>query len=113
MSWEKERAHRAKIAAGIVSPADYDKRKKTLSPAKVDARMAAALEELKSRAVDPPAEQAVDEEAVKSEEEERRNARLGDTLRRMKAPVLTQRQADGSIKFVHDKEVRERPFGSG
>jgi hypothetical protein len=113
MSWKDEVRHREKIATQVVSPADYDKRKKTLSPARVDARMAAALEELKGRAVDPPAEEPVDEEAVKREEQERRTRTRADTLRRMKSPVLVERMPDGSTKFKHDLGISERRFGSG
>jgi hypothetical protein len=113
MSGKDEIRHREKIAAGIVSPEEFDKRKKTLSPARVDAKLAAAVTELQKRAVESPAADPVDGEAVKREEEERRTARRADTLRRMKSPVLVQKQPDGSTRFKHSLEVSERRFGSG
>jgi hypothetical protein len=114
MSWTQEREHRAKIASQIVDPAEYDKRRKTVSPARVDQRIKSAVESLKARAVDPPAEEPVSEEQLAREEQDRRNARRADTLRRMrKSDVLVQRMPDGSTKFKHDLGVSERRFGSG
>jgi hypothetical protein len=54
-----------------------------------------------------PALEPVDEEAARREEEERREKRREDNLRRLKSPVLTQRQPDGSIIVKEDRQVRD------
>jgi hypothetical protein len=117
LAWEdwQERKRRAERSARrTVDPVKaYEARKTKPTPAAVDAKIASEVERLKAQAVAPEVE-AVDPEVVARDEEELRNARRAANLRRMKSSaVLTQRQPDGSIKFVHDKEVRERPFGSG
>jgi hypothetical protein len=78
----------------------------SLTPEKVDQQIAACVEKLKSQALTPTVE-PVDEEAARREEEERRNARRADNLRRLKSPVLAQRQPDGSIRFRHDLGIRD------
>lgn len=72
----------------------------------VHQQIAAHIETLKAQAVTPAVE-PVDDEAARLEEEERRNARREDNLRRLKSPVLAQRQPDGSIRFRHDLGIRD------
>jgi hypothetical protein len=112
LSWEKEREHRAKVAAGIVSPAEHDRRKKQ-SPARVEARIASAVEALKKRAVPVPTAEPDDPERVARIEQEVREKRRADTARRMKAPVIVEQLSNGALKFKQDRGVSERKFGSG
>jgi hypothetical protein len=87
-------------------------RKREPSPSQVEAEIASEIESLKARAVAPVVE-PVDEELRAREEQERRDARRKDNLRRLKAsPVLVQRTGDG-ILFKDDPQVREKSWGSG
>jgi hypothetical protein len=79
--------------------------------AKVDYEIASEIESLKARAIAPTAE-PVDEALRDREEQERRDARRKDNLRRLKSPVLVQHAGDG-ILFKDDPQVREKSWGSG
>jgi hypothetical protein len=58
------------------------------------------------RAVAPAVEE-IDPELVRQDEEKLREQRRADNLRRLEAPVLTQRMSDGSIRFRDDLQIRE------
>jgi hypothetical protein len=105
---------RAELAARIVDPVkawEAVQRKREPTPEKTDLEIASEIERLKQQAV-VPAVEPVDQELAARGEEERRDARRKDNLRRMRAPVLAQRTGKG-ILFKDDLQVRETSWGSG
>jgi hypothetical protein len=83
-------------------------RRRQATPAQVDREIRREVVKLQERAgVLPEAEEA-DPELVAREEQERRDARRADNLRRMQSPVLVQRiPGVQGIVFRDDKCVRE------
>jgi hypothetical protein len=105
---------RAELAARTVDPVqalERWQRRREPSPSQVDTEIEKEIESLKARAITPTAE-PVDEELAAREDEERRDARRKDNLRRMRNPVLVQRTGD-AILFKDDLQVRETSWGSG
>jgi hypothetical protein len=111
-AWEERKRSAERSSRRTADPAAAS-RKRELSPTEVESRIASEIETLKAQAVAPVVEE-VDPDVVAADERKLREERRRENLRRMtKSAVLVQVQPDGSTKFVHDKEVRERPFGSG
>jgi len=97
----------AELTARSVDPAkawETAQRKHEPTPAQVDTSIASEIESLKARAVAPVVEH-VDEELAAREEDERREARRADNLRRLGNPVLTQRTESGAIIFKSDRGI--------
>jgi hypothetical protein len=110
-AWEERKRRAERSSRRTVDPAAAS-RKRELSPTEVESRIASEIETLKAQAVAPVVEE-VDPDVVTEDERKLREERRSQNLRRMKSSaVLTQRQPDGSIRFVEDKLVKEKPFGS-
>jgi hypothetical protein len=110
-AWEAKKRKAERDARTFADPYEATRRREPTS-AEIDARMQRELEELHADAAPVPVEEEVDPEVVAAEEEQRRVARVKDTLRRMRSPVIAEKLPSGATKFKDDPLIRDRPIGS-
>jgi hypothetical protein len=113
MSWKDEVRYRERIAARTVDPIKAFEKYRRRNEPSADQRIAAAVKELRERAVPAPAAEPDDAETIERVERETRERRRSDTARRLKAPVIVEAMPDGTTKFKRDIGVSERRYGSG